>query len=203
MILYLYTPDDQNEYLRSLQAALPDWQIITSLENVDQKMVKYAAVWAVPLDFFRQFPNLEVIFTLGAGVDALLKRADILPSTKIVRLLDAGMSEQMAEYALYGVLHYQRQMDIYRAQQQTQTWLQHAPKRTSEIRVSILGLGQLGQKVAQFLAQKGYLVSGFASVAHYIKDVACFCGESELNALLAKTDVLICLLPSTPKTTHL
>lgn len=202
-MLYLYTPDQQDVYRRLLQAALPGRNIVCWPEAVDVDAVTCAAVWGTPSDFFRPFRNLQVIFSLGAGVDQLLKRDDISGDVRIVRLTDAGMAQQMTEYCLYGVLHYQREMDVYRRQQQMGQWLPRDARLARSLRVSVLGLGQLGRQVACDLARMGYQVRGWARQARQIDGVTCVYGEAALNTLLTETDVLFSILPATPETRHL
>lgn len=202
-MLYLYTPDQQDLYLQLLQQSLPDWQIAAWPEVVDETRVTHTAVWAPPPGFFARFPNLQVIHVMGAGVDALLQREDVPPQVAIFRLADAGMAQQMQEYCLYGVLHYQRQMDVYRRQQLAGQWIQQATRLARDVRVSVLGLGELGRKVAQSLAGMGYRVCGWSRQPRQIDQVQCFAGADGLRALLAQTDVLFCVLPATAETRHL
>lgn len=202
-MLYLYSPDQQDLYFRLLRKALPDQPIACWPQDVDTTAVTHAAVWMPPANFFSRFPNLQVIFALGAGVDKLLRRDDIPDHVAIIRLTDAGMAQQMAEYCLYGVLHYQRQMDVYLQQQRVNCWHPQATRLAKDIRVSILGLGQLGTHVARTLAAMGYRVSGWSRQPRQIDQVNCVHGETALRNLLPETDVLFSVLPATPETRHL
>lgn len=202
-MLYLYSPDQQDLYFHLLKEALPAWQIACWPQEVDNRAVTHAAVWAPPAGFFARFPNLQVIHALGAGVDALLQRDDVPDQVTIFRVTDAGMAQQMTEYCLYGVLHYQRQMDIYRTQQLSCEWRQLPTCLARDVRVTILGLGELGRKVAQFLVNMGYRVSGWSRHARQIDQVRCEYGEAGLAQVLAETDVLFSVLPATPETHHL
>jgi glyoxylate/hydroxypyruvate reductase A len=113
------------------------------------------------------------------------------------------MAQQMTEYCLYGLLHYQRAMDIYRRQQQAEQWTPRDARRADNLRVSILGLGELGQRVAGDLSGMGYVVQGWSRRARQIEGVDCRHGEAGLDQLLTETDVLFCLLPATQDTRHL
>ena len=147
-MLYLYTLDQPERYARLLREALPGETIACWPQEVDAAAVTHAAVWAPPEDFFARFPNLHTVFAMGAGVDKLLRRTDLAPHVRIVRLTDAGMAQQMTEYCLYGVLHYQRQMDRYAGQQRAGRWQPLETRLARDVRVGILGLGELGGKVA-------------------------------------------------------
>lgn len=202
-MLYLYSPDQQDLYYQLLQAALPDWTIACWPQEVNAEAVTHVVAWKPPVDFFHRFPNLQVIFTLGAGVDKFLQRNDIPEDVTIIRLTDAGMAQQMTEYALYGLLHYQRQMDIYQRQQRAGIWQPKPTRLAKNTRVTILGLGQLGMQVAQNLAHLGYPVSGWSRQPREIENVRCVHGCAALDSLLLETDVLFSVLPATTETTHL
>lgn len=202
-MLYLYSPDQPELYQRLLKDALPEWDVACWPDEVDAEAVTHVAAWKPPAGFFKRFPKLEVVFVMGAGVDKFLQRDDLAVRVKIVRLTDAGMAQQMTEYCLYGVLHYQRQMDVYLRQQRAGQWLPLPARLASEVRVSVLGLGQLGAQVAQNLAKMGYRVAGWSRQPRQIDGVACVHGDAGLRVLLPETDVLFCVLPETPETRHL
>ncbi len=202
-MLYLYSPDQQDLYFCLLEEALPDWTIACWPQEVDAEAVTHVAAWMPPAGFFHRFPNLQGIFVMGAGVDQLLQRDDLPEQATIFRLTDAGMAQQMTEYCLYGLLHYQRQMDLYRQQQHAHKWLPLPTRLAKDIRVSILGLGELGMQVAQSLAKMGYPVTGWSRRPRQIEHVNCVHGDAALQSLLPETDVLFSVLPATPETHHL
>ncbi len=202
-MLYLYTPDQPERYLRLLQEALPDEAIACWPQEVDAAAVTYAAVWAPPDGFFTRFPNLHTVFVMGAGVDKLLQRNDVSDDVTLIRLTDAGMAQQMTEYCLVGLLHYQRQMDRYAQQQRNRQWKPLDTRLARDVRVGILGLGELGARVAQDLVRLGYRVSGWSRRPRQVENVRCLFGGAGLRELLPQTDVLFCVLPSTPETRHL
>ena len=202
-MLYLYSPDQPELYLRLFKDALPDWNVACWPEGVDAESVTHVAAWKPPAGFFKRFPKLEVVFVIGAGVDQFLQRDDLGEQVKVVRLTDAGMAQQMTEYCLYGVLHYQRQMDVYQRQQRVGQWLPQPTRLAKDVRVSVLGLGQLGTQVAQNLAGMGYRVAGWSRQSRQIDGVACVHGDAGLRTLLPASDVLFCVLPATPQTRYL
>lgn len=199
-MLYLYAPQDAEQLTPLLRQALPDIDLAVWPQEVDGAAVRYAVVWNPPEGFFARFPRLEAVFALGAGVDRLLARADLPATLPVIRLTDAGMAQQMAEYALYGVLRYQRQFDVYQRQQAERRWQPQRPRLAHEVRVSVLGLGAIGAVVATTLAGLGYTVSGWSRSPRQLPGVACRHGSAALDTLLAETDVLVSLLPSTPET---
>jgi glyoxylate/hydroxypyruvate reductase A len=66
-----------------------------------------------------------------------------------------------------------------------------------------LGLGVLGARVAQAVAQFEFPVQGWSRSPKNIAGVHCFSGPQELAQFLAGTRVLVNLLPLTPETENI
>jgi glyoxylate/hydroxypyruvate reductase len=158
------------------------------------------AGWNPPPGLFARLPRLRAAFALGAGVDALLRHDDLAPTIPLVRLLDAGMAAQMVEYALYGVLTWQRRFHDYAAQQAHALWLRQPPRMREETRIGVLGLGEMGGTVARALADLGYPVAGWSRTPKSLPGIDCRHGDHGLDRVLAGTDVLVTMLPTTPAT---
>ena len=199
-MLYLYTPQDMVRYQHALQQALPQHKVLCWPEEVTAEQVEYAVVWNPPAGFFKGMQNLKAVFVLGAGVDRILKRDDLPSTVPIVRLTDAGMAQQMLEYVLYGVLHVQRQMGQYRRQQVLRQWQALTALSAGQTRIGVLGLGEIGGWVAQSLAAMGYAVAGWSRTGRQLPGVQDYMGDAGLPDLLARTDILVNLLPATPQT---
>jgi len=159
----------------------------------------HAVVWAPPQQLFDEQPRLKGIFNTGAGVDALLKLR--LPRESVlVRLDDAGMSVQMAEFVCHAVIRHFRELDGYEQDMAQGRWSFRRPRSRAEFPVGVMGLGVLGQRVAQALASFAFPVRGWSRTAKAIEGVQCFAGAAQFDAFLAGTRVLVNLLPLTPDT---
>ncbi len=147
--------------------------------------------------------DVKVIFALGAGVDAFLA-ADLPEGVPLVRLEEAGMGAQMLEMALYGILHYARDMIVLNNGRRNKQWLgRSTPKRAPfSTQIGVMGMGQLGRYVAEHLAQLGYPVSGYSRTRKDLPSVTCY-DDSDFDAFLAQSEVLINLLPLTQHTQDL
>jgi len=162
----------------------------------------YAIVWAPPQQFFDEQTQLKALFNMGAGVDALLKR-DIAPQLPIVRLNDAGMAVQMAEYVCHALIRHTRQFDVFEAQARTGLWHEPVALERARYPVGILGLGVLGERVARAVAALDFPVLAWSRSAKQVAGVRSFCGADQLPDFLAQTRVLVNLLPLTPETENL
>jgi len=173
-------------------ALLPD-------DPIDPETVRYAAVWKPKPGMLGDFPRLEVVFNLGAGVDAVV--ADLtLPPVPLVRVAVDDLTQRMTEYVVMHVLMHHRRQDYYAESQRRKIWAPKLQWAAGALRVGVMGLGVLGRDAAEVLARIGFDVAGWSATAKSIPGVACFSGEGELNRFLARTDVLVCLLPLTKAT---
>ena len=164
--------------------------------------VRYALAWKPEPGLLARCPNLEVIFSLGAGVDHLLSDPQ-LPDVPLVRVVDPDLTARMSEWVTLQVLLHHRRQLTYLAQQKIKLWKDHEQAAASRVRVGILGLGVLGGEAASVLKRLGYDVAGWSRSRKQVDGVACFAGTSELTRFLARTDILVNLLPLTDETQHL
>ncbi|MDB5742618.1 MAG: D-isomer specific 2-hydroxyacid dehydrogenase, NAD-binding protein [Polaromonas sp.] len=162
----------------------------------------YAVVWAPPQQFLDEQTRLKGIFNIGAGVDALLKLR-LPPGVPVVRLDDAGMSVQMAEYVCHAVIRHFREFDGYDADASLGKWSYRKTRLRRDFPVGIMGLGVLGERVGRALAQFEFPVMGWSRSAKSIPGVQCFSGETGFSGFLAASRFLVCLLPLTPDTENI
>jgi glyoxylate/hydroxypyruvate reductase A len=169
---------------------------------LDRTEVHYAAVWKpVPGDL-AAFPNLRVIFNLGAGVDALMADSS-LPDVPLVRVAVSDLTARMTEYVVLHVLMHHRQELYLRASQRDKRWEPKSQWPAGAISVGIMGLGTLGADAAQTLARLGFRVAGWSRSERKIDGVECFHGQGQLDGFLKATHILVCLLPLTSDTRHI
>jgi glyoxylate/hydroxypyruvate reductase A len=200
----LYRGDGVIEpWARDFARLLPQAEMVTWQEGQSLPPCDYAVLWAPTPALLDQLSRVKAIFLTGAGVDAILKFGDVLPDVPIVRLGDAGMGEQMAEYVTYAVLRYFRRLDVYEQQARQGVWNVLAARKKSAFTVGVLGLGKLGIPVVQALRQLGFPVRGWSRTAKDIPGVDCYAGMQSLDAFLAGTQVLVSMLPLTPETSNL
>ena len=196
-ITFCCTDTQADPWLAGLRTALPQASIEPWLPGAVS--ADYAVVWAPPQSFLDEQAQLKGIFNIGAGVDALLKLR--LPfKAKVVRLDDAGMSAQMAEYVCHAVIRHFREFDGFAADVAQGIWSFRKPRRRAEFPIGVMGLGVLGERVAKALASFEFPVNGWSRSVKVIEGVRCFTGRQQLDAFLAATRVLVCLLPLTPDT---
>jgi glyoxylate/hydroxypyruvate reductase A len=161
--------------------------------------VRYALAWKPAPGVLATFPNLEGVFSLGAGVDHILKDPG-LPDVPIVRVADPDMTMRMSEYVVQHVLMHHRQQRRLDALQAEAKWDQLVQWPASAVRVGVMGLGVLGADAARKLRMMGFQVTGWSRSRKEIDGIACYAGEAELGSFLSRIDILVSLLPLTPAT---
>jgi glyoxylate/hydroxypyruvate reductase A len=196
-ITFCCTGTEPEPWLAGLRAALPQAQV--ELWQPGATSADYAVVWAPPQQFFDEQGQLKAVFAIGAGVDALLKLR--LPAgASFVRLDDAGMAVQMAEYVCHAVIRHFRELDLYAADISQGRWTAHPPRNRADYSVGVMGLGVLGQRVAQALTHFEFPVNGWSRTVKNLDGVRGFAGAQQLDAFLAASRILVNLLPLTVET---
>ena len=189
------------DWKAALLAVDPSLEIRLFPDAGDPTEIEAAVVWtAHDMMELRRYPNLKLIVSMGAGVDHLLRAPGPPPGIPVARLKDVLLTSAMAEWVLLNVLRFHRQDPEYRALQQRKEWLELSAPSTTERRIGILGIGELGSASARVLTALGFPVMGWSRSARTLPGVQTFHGADGLMAMAAQTDILICLLPLTPET---
>jgi len=161
--------------------------------------IEVACVWRAPHGVLAALSNLKLIVNLGAGADFLLADPD-LPDVPIVRAAHPDLSMRLTEYVVLHTLRYHRRQPLYDEQQRNRLWQAHHQPAASEVAVGVMGLGAIGTEAARVLARIGFKVAGWSASAKTIDGIETFHGAAGLDAFLARTEILVCLLPLTPAT---
>lgn len=196
-IAFCCTDTKAEPWLQGLGQALPRATI--EVWQPGAAPADYAVVWAPPQQFLDEQPGLKALFNIGAGVDALLKLR--LPAgAQVVRLDDAGMSVQMAEYVCHAVIRHFREFDAYEADMREGRWSFRKPRSRADFPVGVMGLGVLGARVAQALSVFEFPVHGWSRTPKVLEGVRTHHGDVGLQTFLSSCRVLVNLLPLTPDT---
>lgn len=200
-ILLNNSSGDNRSWAEALGTYLPELEIQIYPDISDANAIEYAVVWEHPHGDLLNYPNLKAVLMLGAGMDHIDKEP-ILPDALIVRLVDPTVGDEMSQYVLYWVMHFQRNYEGYRQQAKTQSWQQHMTPLSRHCRVSVLGAGAIGSFVSARLAANGFCAQSWSRSAKEIDNVQSFHGDDGLEAVLASTDILVNCLPLTRSTQH-
>jgi len=162
--------------------------------------IRYALAWKPPAGALLDLPNLEAIFSLGAGTDHIFARGTLPEGIPVVRVVDANLTMRMSEYVVMNVLWHHRRQRIYDHFQSRKKWHKLRQPAACDVRVGVMGMGELGTDAARKLAMMGFRVAGWSQSRKHIDGIDSFQGRGELKAFLNRTDILVSLLPLTPDT---
>ena len=194
-LLWLSTPERGAVVRTALAQALPDLPFLEDTAP-DPLAVTCAVAWTCPPDLFIRHPNLRLLISVGAGVDQL-DLATIPPHVQVVRMLEPGLPEQMAEYCTLATLALHRDLPAYVSQGLAGRWQPRRNRPAASTRVGVMGTGQLGRAVLAALAPFGFPLAGLSRSGTAPDGVEPF---TDLGPFLSRSDILICLLPLTPGT---
>ncbi|MFJ5297783.1 2-hydroxyacid dehydrogenase [Pseudomonas sp. NPDC088368] len=197
--VYKAEPERGEEWRALFRQLAPDMPFYVWPETGPAHEVRYLAVWEPPDRLMERFPNLELLFSVGAGVDQL-KGAGIPEHVPVVRMTEPGIAQDMAEYVTLAVLALHRDWPVYLERQRQKVWQEQRNVPASRRRVGVLGLGMLGRQALRQLQPFGFPLAGWSRSGGEIEGVEVFAGEAQLSAFLARTDILVCLLPLTDQT---
>ena len=165
--------------------------------------IEHAIVWAPPKGLLNQFSNLKYIYSIGAGVTHITLDPEYPRDVPIVRLQDRLLVEDMSCHIIHWVLHFHRYYARYHRYQVEKKWLRHRYPENAKRRVSVLGLGQTGLDACRRLNDLGFDVTGWARSEKTLDGVRCLAGDDAFDTVVREADILVNLLPLTPKTTDI
>ena len=192
---------DNDEWISALKRHLPGIEVRQWPDGMgDPADIHYVMVQSVRRFDFASIPNVKIIFTMGAGADYILKKTEMPEGVPIVRAVSDGVVTRMVQYIQYAVLHFHREFHQFRDNQFKREWVSAPGPENGARRVGILGLGAIGEPAARVLADMGFNTAGWSRSQREMANVKCFSGSDSLAEFLARTDILVCLLPLTGET---
>ena len=199
-LLFRSSVDSEARWKPQLTRLMPELEVRIWPDIGDPATIDYALVWRPEPGLLASLPNLKLILSLGAGVDHILTDPNLPRGVPIVRLVDPYMTDAMSEYVVLQVLRLHRQDLDYRAQQESEIWLELDQKNAAERAVGILGFGELGQDAARKLKGLGFDVALWGRRQRTAEGLLGYAGSTGLSALLVRSEILVCLLPLTAET---
>ncbi|MCU5772547.1 glyoxylate/hydroxypyruvate reductase A [Erwiniaceae bacterium BAC15a-03b] len=198
-IVYKSEPERGRKWAALVKEQVPHASFRLWPDIGDPTTVDYLVAWQPPADIMQQFPNLKVLFSVGAGADQF-DYARLPADLPVVRMVEPGLINGMVEYVSFAVLGLHRDMPRYFQQQRAQQWQPHLMRSAAKCRVGVMGLGSLGEAVLKPLQAFGFDCGGWSRTPRDIDGVQCWAGPEQLGDFLARSDILICLLPLTDST---
>lgn len=205
VVLASENPRGAEKWLALIQQHFPDLQahIFSPDAGGPRTDVRAAIVWRPPAALFERYPALDLVFNMGAGVDAILRQPGMRESVRIIRLEDAGLANTMIEYVVYYVSSITRGFAAYEQHKAERRWQPEIHEPVQAWPVGVMGTGVIGARIANTLSQLGYRVSGWSRSGKPIDGVTGYAGQEQLGAFLAASRILINVLPLTDATRNI
>jgi glyoxylate/hydroxypyruvate reductase A len=198
-ILHLGPPERGRAWQAIFAQELPEVDFRFHPDGGDLGEVRQLIAWTIPPGLIEQMPNLEVLFSIGAGIDQLDVGA-VPPHVRIVRMIEPGITRTMVEYVAMAVLALHRDLPLYLAQQRGGEWDPADTLLSRERTVGIMGLGELGLATIGTLQAFDFPLLAWSRTARSVDGVECHAGAEGLGDFLARTEILVCMLPLTAET---
>jgi glyoxylate/hydroxypyruvate reductase A len=198
-LLYTADPARGLRWQKLFAEELPEIPFRLGSDAGDLADVRYLSAWTLDPGLIAALPNLEVLFSIGAGVDQL-DLSLVPPHVKLVRMVEDHLAVGMAEYVAMATLALHRFLPDFLAHQAERRWQSIRQVPAAERRVGIMGLGQMGEASARALAPFGFALRGWSRSPRSVPGVECFHGREGFSDFLGGCDILVCLLPLTDET---
>ena len=165
--------------------------------------VKYAIIWNLPDETLVKLKNLKIIFSMGAGIDHILKLKNYNRKIPIIRIKDPKMGERIANYSLAQILNYQLNFKIFQNSQNKKYWSgERTPIDNENLTVGILGLGFLGSYIAKKLIKLNYNVIAYKKSSKQFLNIKVYTKKNIIK-FIKNSDVIVSILPATPETDNI
>jgi glyoxylate/hydroxypyruvate reductase A len=199
-VMLLKTDARDQEWISAFTAAMPELEVRVWPQVGDLKEINCALLWGPPAELFNGLENLEVIFSIGAGVDSLLACSALPAKVPIVRMVEPELTAGMVEFCLFQVLRFHRLMHCYERQRAQCVWKELPQLPARDTTVGVMGMGVLGLALAKQLQSLNYNVIGYRRQSKPNDAIEMFYGEGQVEAFLRQTMILVMLLPATEQT---
>ena len=199
-LLLIRNDKNYDSWLKALKQIDPDFPVYTPENLKNKEEIKMILTWKAPQGSFKGYKNVQVIGSLGAGVDHLFEDPSLPQNIKMTRIVDENLIGDMQEFMLALALNSIKNLNVYSGFKQKNIWKPVPYKRVADVTVGIMGLGVLGIAVAKTLHQTGFKITGWANSKKDIDGLKSFAGNDQLDDFLTTAEILVCLLPLTDKT---
>jgi len=193
----------EDPWIAAFNEQAPELAIQPYPDIGDPDAVRYALVWAPPAGLLASLPNLEVIFSIGAGIDHILADPERPKQLPIVRMVEDGLSQGMSEFIAMAVLWHHRDMPVYEDYRRRRHYDEIVPRLAHQRTVGILGYGVLGADAAKKLAAFGFQLHGWSRSAKEAEGITLHRGAAGLREILSTCEIIVSLLPLTEETRDL
>lgn len=185
--------------------ALTDGERRRWRECLSRAEVMFEFDWERPEELMRRAPRLRWVQATSSGIGPLVERLGLAESPLLITNAAGIHAQPLAEFVILAALHFAKEMPRVNAWQGDRHWERFCGQEVAGSRMTLIGLGRVGSRVAELSAALGMEVTGHRRTAggaapphvHRVVDTA------GLDAALPGTDLLVIAVPDTPATKNL
>lgn len=194
---------DHRDWVPALRQTFTDHDFRIAPDSGNPADITYLIGWKLFEGDRNAWPNLKAVLPLSTGVDRFIGHPDFPEGAQLVRMIEPGLNQGMAEYVASFVLRFHREHDRWHEEQRAGRWTHGIPPLASDRTVGFLGLGNLAGGCIKMLQPFGFHITGWSRGKKNIPGVESFHGMEHLKSFLSGCDILVCLLPLTPETENI
>ena len=204
MNILFYSPfPNEKIWIQTVKKKFKGQKVLTIKDNPNYEKIDIVILFNLPNQIMKKLINLKIIFSLGAGVDHILKLKSYNRNIPIVRIKDPNMTSRMANHALSQILNFQLSLNTYRNAEKKKEWNKtEFTFLNKDMTVGILGLGYIGSFVANYLQKIDYNVIGFKNSKPKSKMSFPVYTKKNLDNFIKRSHIIISILPATNKTNN-
>ncbi|EFL88166.1 glyoxylate/hydroxypyruvate reductase A [Ahrensia sp. R2A130] len=198
--VYLPNPERRAWWVDHLGGLLPDHEVLDYEAVTRPGDVHYAVAWKPPTGWVAGFPNVKACISIGAGIDHIAADTDYPADVPVLKTKGTDLTQRMCEYVMLHVLRHHRELPRLEKASREGRWDQVMTPTAQNRRVGVMGLGELGRSAVTALIAMGFDVAGWSRSGAQVVGMTSYAGSDALPDFLARTEILVCLLPLTPET---
>ena len=199
-ILLASTIGPPDRWISIIENALPDEILRTDVDAADLSDVEVVLFAHRVPGLPPRLPNLKLVIGLQAGVDSILSDPELPREIPIARASEPGGDQMIGEYVLLHVLRHHRNMPFFLENHQQRIWEKPDVPKAQDRRVGLMGMGLIAVPCAQVLQSIGFQVASWTRTPNSMDGIENFHGSDALEPFLARTEILINVLPMTKAT---
>lgn len=189
-----------------VRQAAPDMRLVVTPSHDEMAAVlddMEIATALVPGSLLVTAPRLRWFHGWGAGVDGLLRHPGLAERDFILTNTSGIHPNQMTEHTLALMLAFARRLPEAMRAQTGRTWRHMENNEVFELAgktLLVVGLGAVGQRIAQVAAALGMRVLGIRRTPGPLPDIEHVAGIEGLPEHLPEADFVVLVTPLTPET---
>jgi phosphoglycerate dehydrogenase-like enzyme len=174
-------------------------------ECVSRAEVMFEFDWERPRELLRSAPRLRWVQATSSGIGPRVDQLGLADAPPVITNAAGIHAQPLAEFVILASLYFAREMPRLEAWKAERHWERFCGREVSGSRMTLIGLGQVGSRIAELSACLGIEVTGHRRTpgretpAHVRRVVD---GDG-LDAVLPETDILVIAVPDTSETRHL